>query len=86
MAYAHAVIEVAVDPEDPGAGVTRYNRGDSVPDDLPGYDDMVEAGSISDEEYDPADEPVLHPQYIEIDGVRYIRTGDGATTGENSNA
>jgi hypothetical protein len=86
MPYAHAVIEVPVDVEDPGKGVTRYNLGDEVPTDLPGYDELVEAGSVSDEEYDPSNEPVLHPEFIEIDGVRYIKTGDSATTEAKSNA
>lgn len=86
MAYAHAVIEYPVDPDDLSKGTVRHNLGDEVPEDVPGYDELVEFGSISDEEYDPSNEPVLHPQFIEIDGVRYIKTGDSATTGEKSNA
>jgi hypothetical protein len=86
MAYAHAVIEVPVDADDPGKGVVRYERGADVPDDLPGIEELVEAGSVRDEEYDPSEEPKQTPDFIEIDGVRYIKTGDGATTGEASNA
>jgi len=86
MAYAHAVIEVPVDADDPGKGVTRYNRGDTVPDDLPGIEELVEAGSVRDDEYDPTEEPTQAPEFIEIDGVRYIKTGDGASTEEQSNA
>lgn len=86
MAYAHAVIEVPRDVEDPSAGVVVYQRGDSVPDDLPGMDDLREAGSVSDDEYDADNEPTQVPDFVEIDGVRYVKSGDGATTSGESNA
>ena len=40
--YAHAVIE---------HGSIKYQRGDLVPDDLPGLDELVEYGSVSSEPY-----------------------------------
>lgn len=73
MAYAHAVIEVPVDPEDATLGVTRYELGDEVPSDLPGYDELAEYGSVSDDPYDPSVEVQPPPQIIEIDGVKYVR-------------
>lgn len=79
MAFAHAVIEIPRDAEDPTKGVDLYQRGDSVPDDLPGYDELVDAGSVSDDEYDPENEPTQVPDYVEIDGVRYVKTADGAS-------
>jgi len=75
MAYAHAVIETSDHT---------YKRGDEVPSDLEGYDELVDAGSIRDEEYDPSEEPTQHPDFVEIDGVRYVKTGEGAE--ETSNA
>lgn len=49
--YAHALIEfpaTQVDGElDPRAG-DLYHPGDEVPDDLPGLDELVEWGSVSD--------------------------------------
>ena len=86
MAYAHAVIEVPVDADDPGKGVVKYNRGDTVPDDLPGIDELVESGAVRDDEYDSSDEPTQVPDFVEIDGVRYIKTSDGASSEEQSNA
>lgn len=86
MAYAHAVIEVPRNPEDPSEGVIIYKRGDSVPSDLRGFDELSEYGSVSDEPYDPSNEPTQIPDYVEIDGVRYVKTGDGATTEGVSNA
>lgn len=86
MAYAHAVIEYPVDAEDLSKGVVRLNPGDEVPEDAPGYDELVDGGSVRDEPYDPANEPKLMPKFIEIDGVRYVQTGDSAATGEQSNA
>lgn len=78
MAYAHALIEVPVDPEDATQGVTKYNRGDEVPADLPGYDELVEGGSISDEPYDPENDKTPAPETVEIDGVKYVKVADGA--------
>ena len=63
MAYAHALIE---NPEDG----TKYQRGDKVPKSVPGYDELVEAGSISDEEYvpEPTEVPDANLQsVVEID-------------------
>lgn len=85
MAYAHAVIEVPRDADDPSAGVVVYRRGDEVPDDLTGMDELREYGSVRDEEYDPSDEPVQTPQSVEINGVRYVQSGDGATTTGGAN-
>lgn len=73
MAYAHAVIEVPRDDD-----VVVYNRGDEVPDDLPGMDELREFGSIQDEPYDPANEPKQVPDYVEIDGVRYAKVNSDA--------
>lgn len=78
MAYAHALIEVAVDPEDSSKGYTRYARGDEVPTDLPGYDALVDGGAISDDPYDPAQDKVDPPQTVEIDGVKYVQVTDGS--------
>lgn len=74
MAYAHARIEVRNEDD----SVTIYDRGDEVPEDIDGYDEMVEAGSISDEEYDPAADVSPPPDYVEIDGVRYEKVTDDA--------
>ena len=76
MAYAHAVIEVPVDPEDVTQGVKRYERGDEVPDDLPGADELRDAGSVSDEPYDPAEDAAPPLKEVVIDGVRYVRQED----------
>lgn len=81
MAYAHALIEHEG---------TRYQRGDEVPDDLPGIDELREAGSVRDEEY-VAPEPENHMPLsatpvgdgeVVIDGVVYKRVADGADTDE----
>lgn len=69
MPVAHAVIEV----ED-----RKYQRGDDVPEDLPGYDELVEGGAVSDEPYDPAQDEAGPPEELEIDGVVYRRVSDGA--------
>jgi hypothetical protein len=69
MAYAHALIEVRLDDE----SVVKYDRGEEVPEDIPGYDELVEGGSISEEPYDPEQDKSAPPQYVEIDGVRYTR-------------
>lgn len=58
MLYAHAVVE---DPRD-GA---KYERGDVVPDDLPGIDELTEHGSVSSDPYAESDD-------------REISTGDAA--------
>jgi hypothetical protein len=71
--FAHAVIEVPVDPEDATRGVTRYERGDVVPDDVPGAAELSEAGSLSDESYDPSVEVQPPPKIVEIEGIRYVQ-------------
>lgn len=76
MAIAHAVIEF----QDEDGNVVRYDRGAEVPTDVPGYDELAEAGSVRDEPYDPEVEKLPPPEEIEIDGVVYIRAADGATT------
>lgn len=85
MAYAHALIEVPVDPEDSSKGVVRYARGEEVPSDLPGYDYLVEGGSISEGEYDPESDRAPAPDVVEIDGVKYVKVSDGAAQ-ENEDA
>lgn len=71
--YAHARIEVPNDPEDPSAGVTRYEQGDEVPE-------AVAEGleCVSDEPYNPAADKLPPPATVEIDGVRYVQASDGA--------
>ena len=78
MPYAHAVIEVPVDPEDVTQGVTRYERGDEVPVDIPGAEELIEFGSLSDDAYDPSVEVTPPPAVIEIDGVRYVQEAPDA--------
>lgn len=88
MPYAHAVIEVTETDEDTGqsAVVARYERNDEVPADLPGYDELVEGGSIGDEQVDPETFKPEPPAEIEVDGVTYVRASDGANSGESANA
>lgn len=66
--FAHAVIETEEH---------RYERGSEVPEDLAGFDELVEAGSVSEEQYDASVEAVPAPDVIEMDGVRYVRASDG---------
>lgn len=83
MAIAHALIEYTDDDGE----VVRIARGATVTEDVPGYDELVEAGSVSDEDYDPAVEKPPAPEQIEIDGVVYVKASDGAETegtGESS--
>jgi hypothetical protein len=75
--YAHAVIEV---------DGTKYQRGDAVPDDVAGFDELVDAGAVSDEEYDASAEPVQTPEEVEINGVKYVKASDSGDNGEVSNA
>ncbi len=74
MAYAHALIEYT----DDDGNVVRFNLGDKVSKDVPGYDELVDGGAISDKPYDPDAEPKLTPEFVEIDGVRYVKSKDGA--------
>lgn len=82
--YAHAAIE---------SGDTKYQRGDAVPEDIDGFAELVEAGSVSEQPYDPASEPTQTPDFVEIDGVRYekvasdaAQSADGADVGASVQA
>ncbi len=76
MAIAHAVVEYT---EEDGS-VVRINRGDTVSEDVPGYDELVDSGAVSDEDYDPSVEKPDAPEEIVIDGVVYVKSADGAQT------
>ena len=68
MAYAHARIE---DPETPGK---YWEPGDEVSDaDLERLGLDPEFGAVKDEEYNPDDYKSEPPQFIEIEGVRYMK-------------
>jgi hypothetical protein len=67
--FAHALIEV---------GDTKYKRGDLVPEDLPGLDELIEGGAVSPETYNPASDEVGPPDVVEIDGVTYVQAEDSA--------
>lgn len=67
--YAHALIN------DPRTG-QRYQQGDEVPEELPGFDELVEGGAVSTEPYDPAADVLPPPATVEIEGVRYIKVED----------
>lgn len=82
--YAHAVLEIPNDPEDSTQGVTKYQRGEIVPSDLPGSDELLESGAISEEEYDPIVDEVGPPATLEMDGVTYVIASE--QHGEASNA
>jgi hypothetical protein len=81
MAYAHATIE------DPADG-KKYMPGDTVPKKLQGFDELVEQGAISDEEYVPEPSAIAEPNLtnvveidentVEIDGVIYKKTSDSS--------
>ncbi len=75
MAIAHALIE---------ADGVRYARGQDVPDDLPGIEELREYGSVSDEAYDPTVDEVPPPEEITIDGVTYKRARDSFDSAEAS--
>jgi hypothetical protein len=63
MPYAHAVI---VDPRTD----FRYERGDEVPDDLPGLEALLDFGSVKNEPYEP--EAVRPPMVLsaeQVDGL-----------------
>jgi hypothetical protein len=49
--YAHAVVH------DHEADVI-YQRGDEIGPDVPGFDELVEAGSVKDEPYEPEEQEV----------------------------
>jgi len=63
--YAHALIELA--------DGSRVERGEVVPDNVDGLDELKDAGSVREDEYDPASDVPPPPQFVEIDGVRYER-------------
>ena len=65
--YAHAIIEV---------DGQKYHRGDSVPEDVPGFDELVEGGAVSENEYDAKVDVVPPPASVEIEGVVYKRVSD----------
>lgn len=68
--FAHGVIE---------ADDTVYQPGDTVPANLPGLDELREAGSVSPEAYVEPD-PVP-PEEVVIEGYLYKR-GDKVEEGE----
>lgn len=72
--YAHAVIETA--------DGTRINRGDVVPADLEGVEDLQAGGSVRSDEYVEQPLEVQPPNEIVIDGVTYKKASDGAVTGD----
>jgi len=88
MAYAHAVIEVTETDEETGQTVVvaRYERNDTVPEDTPGYDELVAGGAVGDELVDEDEFKPQPPDEIEIDGVVYKRSNDGANSAEASDA
>lgn len=75
--YAHAEFETEGQ---------RYRRGDSVPADLEGLDELLEGGAVSEDEYDPAVDVVPMPDTVEIDGVVYKKAGDSAGEEATANA
>ncbi len=75
MAIAHALIE---------ADGVRYARGQDVPDDLPGIEELREYGAVSDEAYDPAVDEVPPPEEVVIEGVTYKRAHDSFDSAEVS--
>ena len=70
MPYAHALIELE--------NGDLIERGEEVTGEIEGYDELVEGGSISDEEYDPAQDEVGPPETVVIDGITYVQASDGA--------
>lgn len=82
MAIAHGVIEYT----DEDGETVRIEPGAEVSTDVPGYDELAEAGAVSDEPYDPEVAKPPPPEEIEIDGVIYVKASDGAANGEASNA
>jgi hypothetical protein len=80
MAYAHAVIEY----QNEDGEAVRYDRGEAVSTGVPGYDELVDAGSIGEAEPDPVEIQVQAPEEIEVEGVRYVKASDGATNGATS--
>jgi hypothetical protein len=75
--YAHALIETENG---------RIERGEEVPQDLPGIEELRESGAVSSEPYEPQQDENPPPEEITIDGVRYVRAQDGATSAEVSDA
>lgn len=72
--FAHALIEL----EDG----SRIQRGDTVPDELPGLEDLLESGAVSEDEYDAEADVAGPPEYVEIDGVRYVKTSDAVESND----
>lgn len=73
--YAHAVIE------DHEAGVV-YQPGDKITTDVPGFDELVEGGAISSEQY--VEPPPLMPDEVDIGGVVYKRSQDNGSAKEKT--
>jgi hypothetical protein len=76
--YAHAVIDAP--------NGKRYERGDEIDesdfvvkdDDTDHVAELLDGGSLSEEDYDPAADEVPAPDVVEIDGVRYVKTTDAS--------
>lgn len=76
--YAHAVIDAP-------NGV-RYQRGDEInekdfvvkDDDTDHLAELLDGGSVSEKDYDPAVDEVPMPDVVVIDGVEYKKAADGA--------
>ncbi len=79
--YAHSVIE---DPRDG----TRYQRGDVVPDDIPGLNDLVDCGFVKETEYGEAERAAerVPPETIEVEGVVYRRVVAASDSGDSGEA
>jgi hypothetical protein len=74
--YAHARIELRAED----GSLSFIERGDEVPDDLEiaGREELVEAGTLSDAEYDPAADVSPPPAQVVVDGVVYSKEDDDA--------
>jgi hypothetical protein len=71
--YAHAVIELETG--------NRFNRGDFVPDGTfegEELQELLDGGSLSEEEYDESVEAVPPPAVIEIAGIKYVKENPDA--------
>jgi hypothetical protein len=75
MAYAHAVIELDDRTIQRGEKVSESDFNDADR-----YAELVEGGSISDADYDEAEDEVPPPDVVEIDGVRYVKTKDSSAS------
>lgn len=73
--YAHARIE------HPETGEV-YERGDVVPDDLPGIEELAEFGSVSEDEFDDPDPYKKSPDNAMQDALRIQAARDRYVAGE----